>query len=69
MFQKIPKHHAIMSMVSVNISLACLIVGIVGDAMNVVPGLEPTNWLIIGIGWLVAGCWSVIHGLAEAIKE
>lgn len=69
MFQRISKGHMIMSRVSVIISAPCLIVGIVGDAMNVVPGLEPTNWFIIGVGWLIVGCWNVFIGLAESIKE
>ena len=33
-----------------------LVIGIVGDAMNKVPGLEPTNWFIMAVGfWLLAG--------------
>jgi hypothetical protein len=54
---------------SMDIALACLIVGIVGDAVNVVPGLEPTNWLIIAAGWLVVGCCFILQGLVAAIKE
>lgn len=35
----------------------CLVVGIIGDAFNVVPGLEPTSWFLLGIGSLVLGLW------------
>ena len=36
----------------------CLIVGIIGDAINKVPGLEPTNWLLLGIAFLIASLFS-----------
>jgi len=36
----------------------CLIVGIVGDAANKVPGLEPTNWFILMVGFLLGALWS-----------
>ena len=69
MFKRVRKGYTLLLWMSMDIALACLIVGIVGDAVNVVPGLEPTNWLIIGAGWLVAGCCFILQGLAEAIKE
>jgi hypothetical protein len=34
-----------------------------------VPGLEPTHWLIIAVGFSVAACWNVFIGLAKTIKE
>jgi hypothetical protein len=69
MFKRVHKGYILMTWTSMDIALACLIVGIVGDAMNVVPGLEPTNWLIIAAGWLVTGCCFILQGLAAAIKE
>lgn len=35
----------------------CLVTGIIGDALNVVPGLEPVSWFLLGIGCLVLGLW------------
>jgi hypothetical protein len=69
MFQKIPRLHMFLSRSSMWIAIGCLIVGIVGSAMNTVPGLEPTHWLIIAVGFCLAGCWNVLIGLAKAIKE
>ena len=40
------------------LGLGCLIVGIVGDAINRVPGLEPTNWFIMAVGLWVWGLWA-----------
>ena len=39
------------------VGLACLIVGIVGDAIDETLGLEPTSWFLISIGWLIAAVW------------
>jgi len=36
---------------------ACLIVGIVGDAIDKTLGLEPTSWFLISLGWLIAAVW------------
>jgi hypothetical protein len=36
---------------------ACLIVGIVGDAIDKTLGLEPTSWFLISIGFLIAAVW------------
>jgi hypothetical protein len=69
MFQKISRLHLFLSRASMWIAVGCLIVGIVGSATNTVPGLEPTHWLIIAVGFGLAGCWNVLQGLAKAIKE
>ena len=39
------------------VGLACLIVGIVGDAIDETLGLEPTSWFLISIAWLIAAVW------------
>ena len=47
---------------------ACLIVGIVGDAIDKTLGLEPTSWFLISIGFLIAGVWHwfrAYHGAKE----
>jgi len=69
MLQKIPRFHLWTSRGCALVGLGCFIVGVVGSAMDIVPGLEPTHWLIIAIGGFVAGCWHVLIGLAEPIKE
>jgi hypothetical protein len=53
------------------LGLACLIVGIIGDAINRVPGLEPTNWILIAIAlWLWGlACWlTAYHAAKEGIN-
>ncbi len=35
----------------------CLVTGIIGDALDVVPGLEPVSWFLPGIGYPVPGLW------------
>jgi hypothetical protein len=68
MFQQISRRHLFLSGASMSVSVACLIVGIVGSATNTVLGLEPTHWFIIAVGFGVAGCWNVLQGLAKSIK-
>jgi len=67
MFQKISRRHLYLSRASMSIAVGCLIVGIVGSATNMVLGLGSTHWLLIAIGFGVAGCWNVLQGLAESI--
>jgi hypothetical protein len=68
MFQQISRNRLRLSGASMSVSVACLIVGIVGSATNTVLGLEPTDWFIIAVGFGVAGCWNVLQGLARSIK-
>jgi hypothetical protein len=66
-----PKWHAKCMMVLNWLGLACLIVGIIGDAINRVPGLEPTNWILIAIAlWLWGlGAWfAAYHAVKEGVK-
>jgi hypothetical protein len=45
--------HARVAMVLNWLGLVCLIVGIIGDAANRTPGLEPINWFIMAVAlWL-----------------
>jgi len=53
------------------LGLACLIVGIIGDAINRVPGLEPTNWILIAIAlwlWGLASWLTAYNAAKEGIK-
>ena len=47
-----------MSLVMSWLGVACFIVGLVGDAINRVPGLEPTNWLIMAVVFVLWAVWS-----------
>ena len=51
------KQQAWMMAAFVFVCWACLIVGIVGDAIDETLGLEPTSWFLISIGWLIAAVW------------
>ena len=46
-----------------------LLIGIIGDAMNKVPGLEPTNWFIIAIGSWVLGIFAWFRGYYSAKEK
>ena len=57
------------------LGFAFLVIGIIGDAMNKVPGLEPTNWFIMAVGfWVIAiGAWfrgyySALHGSGDTTQ-
>jgi hypothetical protein len=66
-----PKWHAKCMMVLNWLGLVCLIVGIIGDAINRVPGLEPTNWILIAIAlWLWGlGAWfAAYYAVKEGVK-
>jgi hypothetical protein len=52
------RYYARMVMVFGPLAWACLIVGIVGDAINKTPGLEPTNWFIIAATSLLGAIWA-----------
>ena len=54
------------------LGFAVLLIGIVGDAMNKVLGLESTNWILMAVGfWVLSGyAWrrgyySALHGSEE----
>jgi len=69
MFQRISKFHLWVARAFGWIGVGCFIVGIVGGAMNSVPGLEPTHWLIMAAAAWVFGILNVLLGLEESIKE
>jgi len=51
------------------LGVGCAIVGIVGDAMNSVPGLEPTHWFLLAIGLFAAGIITAVMHLVDTIKK
>ena len=47
----------------------CVIVGIIGDVTNSVPGLEPTNWFLLAIGSFVASVVTAVMHLVDTMKK
>ena len=45
----------------------CLIIGIIGDAIDRVPGLQPINWLILAAALWIAGlsAWMIAYHAAK----
>jgi hypothetical protein len=68
LFPRSAKAPALVWKVSCYVALACLIVGIVGDAANKKLGLEPTNWFIIMVGFLILAVGSYLTAY-HAAKE
>ena len=67
LFGKGPRWHG-RSMQALNwLGLACLIVGIIGDAINRTPGLEPGNWFIMAAALWLAGlsAWKIAYAAAK----
>ena len=58
LFGRGARWHAWVATILTCLGLGSLIVGIVGDAINRVPGLEPTNWFIMAVGLWVWGLWA-----------
>ncbi len=48
------------------LGVAFMVIGIVGDAMNRVLGLEPTNWFIMAVGSWMLGIFSWFRGYYSA---
>jgi len=67
-FGKGAKWHATTMFILNWLGLACLVVGIIGDAINKTLGLEATSWLLIAIALWV---WGLAAWLAAyfAAKE
>ena len=58
------------------LGVAFMVIGIVGDAINRVPGLEPTNWFIMAVGfWMLGifawfrGYYSALHGSGDTTQQ
>ena len=68
LFGRGPKWHAQCAFGLECIGVAALIIGIVGDAINKTPGLEPSNWILLAIALWV---WSLFAWLCAytAAKE
>ena len=66
LFGKGAKWHARVAMTLDLLGMVCLVVGIVGDVINRVPGLEPTNWLILAAALWIWGFWAWYAAYAAA---
>jgi len=47
----------------------CVIVGIIGDVVNRVPGLEPTNWFLLAIGMFAASVVTAVMHMVDTMKK
>ena len=66
LFGKGARWHVRSMMVLNWLGLGCLIVGIVGDVINRVPGLEPTNWFIMAAALWLWGLAALLTAYAAA---
>ena len=55
-----------MSDVMFYLGTACLLVGIISDAINKVLLLEPTNWLIMAATFIITGIFAWFRGYFSA---
>ena len=46
-----------------------MVIGIVGDAINKVLGLEPTNWFIMAVGFWMLGIFAWFRGYYSAKEK
>jgi len=49
------------------LGVAFLVIGIVSDAMNKVLGLEPTNWFIMAVLFMLMGIFAWFRGYYSAL--
>jgi len=68
LFGKGAKWHARSSIVLDFLGMACLIVGIIGSAINNPLGLGATNWILIAIALWILGIWAWLTAY-NAAKE
>jgi putative Ca2+/H+ antiporter (TMEM165/GDT1 family) len=54
------------SLFSSCVAWASLIVGIIGDAVNKKLGLQPSNWFIMAIAFLILAVWEWLKAHAAA---
>jgi hypothetical protein len=69
MFRRISGFHLWAARATGWIGLICLILGIIGGAMDEELGLEATYWLILAPALWLAGILNILLGLEESIKE
>jgi hypothetical protein len=51
------------------LGVAFLVIGIVGDAINKVLGLEHTNWFIMAVGFWMLGIFAWFRGYYSALHS
>lgn len=67
LFGRGAKWHASASIILMYLSMVCVLVGIIGDAADRIPGLTPTNWFILaGVIWLMGmSAWFTAYFTAK----
>ena len=60
LFGRGAKWHARGASILCTLVLVFILIGIIGDAANRTPGLEPSNWFLLAIAVGVLGTWSWI---------
>lgn len=66
LFEQGAKWHATEALVFNFLGLGCLIVGIIGGALDRGLGLEPTYWFLIAIALWIGGLWAWLRAYAAA---
>jgi len=66
LFGKGPKFHARAAMFLEALGLVCLILGIIGGAMNKELGLAPTYWFLMTIAIWIWALWSWLTAYVAA---
>ena len=45
------------------------VIGIIGGAVNKIPGLEPNNWFLLAIGFWMLGIFAWFRGYYSALHS
>ena len=69
LFERNPKLCCWMNSTFTYLGVAFMVIGIVGDAMNKVLGLEPTNWFIMAVGFWMLGIFAWFRGYYSAKEK
>ena len=69
LFERNPKLCCWMHNILTYLGVAFMVIGIIGDAINKVLGLEPTNWFIMALGFWMLGIFSWFRGYYSAKEK
>ncbi len=51
------------------VGVGCLVAGIIDDALEIVPGLEPVSWFLIAISLFILGRWVWAAAMKQGKKD
>jgi hypothetical protein len=54
---KLPRFYLRYSYVFGYVGFGCIVAGIISDAIEGLPGLEPVSWFLMAISFLIIGRW------------